>query len=158
MHLLPDLIAVLGDSSYLLIRGRVRATLWKYRQLGLAPEAGGVLLGSYRGGHIEVTHASIPGKGDVRRRNEFIRKDCCHQQLSDSLWERSSGEIIYIGEWHTHPTAIPSPSARDYKEWYAKLPMATMVLLIQGLHGLRVDMLEVVNGKKYIRQLSPIEV
>lgn len=158
MPQLPDLIAALDDSSYLLIRSDVRMTLWQNRQLGSLPEAGGVLLGSYRGSHIEVTDASTPGAGDVRRRNEFIRRDRCHQQLADLLWQRSNSEITYIGEWHTHPTANPYPSERDYKEWYTRLPMATMVLLIQGLHSLRVDLLEVIDGKKQIRQLPLMEI
>lgn len=152
------MIAFLSDSSYLLIRGCVRTTLWNNRQLGPAPESGGVLLGLYRGPHIEVTNASTPGKSDIRKNDEFKRQDCCHQQLADLLWLRSGGEITYAGEWHTHPTSDPSPSACDYKEWYSRLPKATMVLLIQGTHSLRLDVLEIVGGKKQIRQLHFVEV
>lgn len=152
------MIAFLSNSSYLLIRGCVRTTLWNNRQLGPVPESGGVLLGSYRGPHIEVTNASTPGESDIRKTDEFTRQDYCHQQLADLLWLRSEGEITYVGEWHTHPTSDASPSVCDYKEWYSRLPKATMVLLIQGTRSLRLDVLEIVGGEKRIRQLQFVEV
>lgn len=42
--------------------------LFDYRQIDFgAPEAGGVFLGYRRGVHLHVTHATGPGKVDIRR-------------------------------------------------------------------------------------------
>ena len=90
----------------------------EYRQAGfLSKEAGGILLGYRRGPHIEVLEATAPMRKDIRGRNSFERKDSGHQSLSDKRWEASDGTILYLGEWHTHPTNIPEPSTIDRHEW-----------------------------------------
>ena len=35
----------------------------------------------------------------------------------DQLWEESDYRKMYLGEWHTHPEAIPSPSRIDICGW-----------------------------------------
>jgi integrative and conjugative element protein (TIGR02256 family) len=33
------------------------------------------------------------------------------------MWKTTGGEVDYLGEWHTHPESIPSPSGIDQHEW-----------------------------------------
>lgn len=96
----------------------VQLLMLKYRQTQFFDkEAGGILLGYHRGPHLEVVEASEPMPLDIRRRNSFERKDPGHQDLSDARWGASSGTIVYLGEWHTHPCLKPSPSQTDSYEW-----------------------------------------
>lgn len=96
----------------------VQNVILGYRQISIhSMEAGGILLGYRRGPHIEIAETSFPLALDVRRRNSFERKDTGHQAFSDSQWEASCGTMNYVGEWHTHPEAKPSPSPLDRSEW-----------------------------------------
>lgn len=96
----------------------VYGSLARFRQTGiLSKEAGGILLGYRRGPHIEVVESSAPLPRDTRRRHGFERQDPGHQALSDMRWEASGGTLTYLGEWHTHPAATPSPSPTDRHEW-----------------------------------------
>lgn len=63
------------------------------------------------------------------------------RSLAD-LWEDTGGEIYYLGDWHTHPGAVASPSPTDRStarrragDHAAKCPQ--MVVLIAGSDGLR---------------------
>lgn len=81
------------------------------------PELGGILMGSYRGPHIEVTGYTTPGRKDIRRKNLFIRTDERHQTTALSAWRESHATRTFIGEWHTHPSGYPTPSIIDRKTW-----------------------------------------
>lgn len=35
------------------------------------------------------------------------------QKIINQKWNESNGEIIYLGEWHTHYEDVPIPSQRD---------------------------------------------
>ena len=128
--------------------------MFKNRQLGNSSESGGILLGSYRGNHIEVIDATLPGKKDIRRKNEFIRIDKHHQIYAEKLWRKSEGKITYIGEWHTHPTNTPSPSPIDIAEWNKKLPNRNMILCIQGISDLALFVSNYNNKSKEIKKLE----
>lgn len=152
--MLPNIIARLPDAGYLLVHSKVREVLWENRQDVNKFEAGGVLLGSYRGDHIEVIDATPPGKNDLRRRFEFIRRDESHQVYVDRQWHESEGRVTYIGEWHTHPVSNPRPSDLDMSEWGQKLPKRIMILCIQGINDLCLNYLSIVDGKKLLRNLN----
>ena len=81
-----------------------------------ALEAGGVLLGFRRDPHIEVLQATLPSPYDVRGRYRFVRQSRSHQMEATSAWQASGRTVDYVGEWHTHPEAHPSPSAIDRAE------------------------------------------
>jgi integrative and conjugative element protein (TIGR02256 family) len=84
-------------------------------------EAGGILLGSYRGPHIEVVQCTTPMRKDARTRFGFIRRDPGHQRAADSAWRASGRTINFVGEWHTHPEDHPRPSNVDRNTWLEQM-------------------------------------
>ena len=72
-------------------------------------EAGGILLGSYRGPHIEISAITEPLPTDVRARYRFDRSDPGHQVAAMSAWQSSAGTTTFAGEWHTHPEMLANP-------------------------------------------------
>lgn len=96
----------------------------KFRQMDrLATEAGGVIIGR----HIVATDdvvadlATTPSKGDRRTRTSFHRSQEAHQPIVDTVWSRSAGTQVYLGEWHTHPEPYPVPSCMDMDDWQRRL-------------------------------------
>ncbi len=86
-------------------------------------EAGGILLGRFicHCADVVVDQITIPVTGDKRERSYFYRSARYHQKEIDNAWLLSSGTCNYLGEWHTHAEADPSPSALDFSEWHRKL-------------------------------------
>jgi integrative and conjugative element protein (TIGR02256 family) len=41
--------------------------------------------------------------------------------MIDQAWHISSGTCTYLGEWHTHPEPIPTPSVVDRSDWRRRL-------------------------------------
>jgi integrative and conjugative element protein (TIGR02256 family) len=80
-------------------------------------EAGGILLGKRRRNHFEIMHVTEPTEFDERSRTHWVRSEKTHADIAKHYWTESGGEITYLGEWHTHPEAIPSPSKIDLDEW-----------------------------------------
>jgi integrative and conjugative element protein (TIGR02256 family) len=102
----------------LLIENEVFEELYPYRQSHPhASESAGVLLGYRRECHIHVVQATLPAADDVRSRLSFWRRDRSHQQIATREWRGSGRTKDYLGEWHTHPEATPTPSSVDVSEW-----------------------------------------
>lgn len=104
-------------------------------------EAGGILLGHVRGKHLEVLEASEPTRQDRRLRYFFERMIHGHKSLADKRWQETNGLVRYIGEWHTHPQEVPSPSQIDLDEWEIlangrtdRRPLLAVVVGRQNLH------------------------
>ncbi|WP_096187972.1 ribosomal-processing cysteine protease Prp [Evansella halocellulosilytica] len=76
-------------------------------------EAGGVLLGKVYNDLILVDRVSEPTKGDKSGLYYFYRNVHKAQEIIKTAWEESSGERIYLGEWHTHPEENAHPSKDD---------------------------------------------
>lgn len=109
------------------------------------PEAGGVLLGRHLLGvpHIVVDEVTTPTKGDAQSRTAFHRSQRPHQQVIDARWATSGGTCQYLGEWHTHPEAVPRASSVDMADWRRRLredvfDAATLLFVIVGTQTLRV--------------------
>jgi integrative and conjugative element protein (TIGR02256 family) len=105
-------------------------------------EAGGILLGSYRGRDMEVTGMTWPGPSDQRNMFSFTRVDPTHQHASDNAWRESTGTVTYVGEWHTHPYGGVRPSSTDLRSWRSEArrcerPMV-FALVVPGEWGLFV--------------------
>lgn len=81
------------------------------------PEVGGILIGSYRGPHMEVIRWTEPGPTDVSSFTSFTKHDRHHQAAASAAWRKSSGTETYIGEWHTHPFGDVIPSRLDHQTW-----------------------------------------
>lgn len=80
-------------------------------------EAGGILLGCYRGPHVEILECTTPMPLDKRTRYGFVRSDPGHQRRALAAWNASNRTVNFVGEWHTHPEERPSPSRVDRDTW-----------------------------------------
>ncbi|MEU9961226.1 Mov34/MPN/PAD-1 family protein [Streptomyces sp. NPDC050982] len=74
-------------------------------------ETGGILLGHHTHNTVTVHHAGTPGPAAVRTPTYFLRDLAHAQALADEAF--ASDASVWVGEWHTHPTSRPIPSARD---------------------------------------------
>ncbi len=69
------------------------------------------------GSAIIVDAVTTPMAGDRRGRTRFHRAQRRHQELIDQAWRDSDGTCTYLGEWHTHPEPVPTPSQIDWADW-----------------------------------------
>lgn len=107
------------------------------------PESGGILLGSVRGPHLEITGFTTPARADERTMVSFVRQDRSHQAAADQALNKSDHEIGFIGEWHTHPSGSPIPSIIDQSSWAelagrCSYPMCFLLASPQGWRGFHV--------------------
>lgn len=109
------------------------------------PEAGGVLLGRHIIGtsDIVIDKISMPMPGDKASRTTFFRKRVSHQAIIDKEWQESQHTCTYLGEWHTHPEMVPSPSCVDTFNWRKKLKKdifdsESLFFVIVGLSEIRM--------------------
>lgn len=80
------------------------------------PESGGILIGYYfQNNSFSITDITTPTSHDISSRFNFIRIIKSVQSPLKRLFKESGGKKIYLGEWHTHPENIPSPSNLDKK-------------------------------------------
>lgn len=99
-------------------------------------ETGGVLLGWRRGQHVVARHWLGPGP-EARHGRTWLHPDSDWQaERIAELYEASGRRLAYLGDWHTHPGGVPSPSRRDQKtlrriaaEPEARCPHPVMVIL-----------------------------
>lgn len=104
-------------------------------------EAGGILIGFITGYHIFITKISTPNIYDKRSRYGFVRDKGTAQAIVDYEFINNRGSMIYLGEWHTHPEDLPTPSFQDkkmIKQHFikSKLNEPFILLLIQGIKGI----------------------
>ncbi len=84
------------------------------------PESFGVIIGSCKtAGACKFERATVPGKRDIQSRTHFVLHDPCHQKAVNQAFRQSNGYLGYLGTWHTHPVAVPTPSSVDIKDWLA---------------------------------------
>lgn len=110
-------------------------------------ETGGILVGMLNSGPtITITDVTTAQSKDIRHKFRFRRSADEHQSLMDQLWEESGYRKMYLGEWHTHPEAIPSPSGVDICGWKAiakkrqNTPWALFIIL--GQHTYKIWTIE----------------
>jgi integrative and conjugative element protein (TIGR02256 family) len=70
-------------------------------------EAGGILVGSYRGPHIQVASCSGPMARDRRTATLFDRCDPGHHEFAFKHWRDSAQTRTFVGEWHILLYAVP---------------------------------------------------
>lgn len=117
----------------------------RYIQSDASTEAGGILLGHVRGAHLEILEATEPTSQDRRLKYFFERMIHGHKGLAERRWRESNGLVRYIGEWHTHPQNIPTPSSIDVNEWQAlaqgRNDRRPLLAVIVGRHDLYVELM-----------------
>lgn len=107
-----------GDGGHLLIEYSVLEVIGGYRQeCRSALEAGGFLVGFYKGVDLHVINLTVPQSLDKRSRFRFTRQDPKHVSQVTRWYEQSLGKINCLGEWHTHPERLPKPSDIDLHAW-----------------------------------------
>jgi integrative and conjugative element protein (TIGR02256 family) len=119
-----ELLFYLPDSRTLLIRSDALKKMYKYRQLQpRSTEAGGILIGRIliENENLIIDDVSEPMPNDIRKRQRFIRSPIGHQQYFNEIWNRNCGHCFYLGEWHTHPELVPTPSFVDKRDWKQNL-------------------------------------
>ncbi|MEV5480028.1 MULTISPECIES: Mov34/MPN/PAD-1 family protein [Streptomyces] len=88
-----------------------RTVATELRTADHATETGGILLGHHSADVVTIHHAGTPGPAAVRTPTYFLRDRAHAQMLADQAFAADGS--VWIGEWHTHPTGRPIPSARD---------------------------------------------
>ncbi len=85
-------------------------------------EAGGILMGYYIDDFsFYISDLSTPSANDKSSRFNFIRSFINAQKIIELFFKNSKGKKIYLGEWHTHPEKLPSPSATDLNSFENQL-------------------------------------
>lgn len=108
----------MNNGGYLHIDQKVIETINQYRQMeNDTPESGGFLCGYYKGLNLHVVDLTVPQATDIQSRFIFNRRDPGHVQTVRQWYISSGGEINCLGEWHTHPEEIPTPSYIDRNGW-----------------------------------------
>jgi integrative and conjugative element protein (TIGR02256 family) len=119
-------------------------------------EAGGILIGSYRGPHVEIVDCTTPMPQDRRLWNLFDRKDPGHRDRAMRHWRESCRTVTFVGEWHTHPEPMPSPSFIDRSTWRRigkRHKVGPLVFVIRGIEGWWWGVLQ----RKALCPLFPLE-
>ncbi len=110
-------------------------------------EAGGILLGQVKERDIYITRISFPSNRDRSSRYSFKRSKRNAQAIIDYEFYNSSKRTIYLGEWHTHPEELPTPSNVDrkmIKDQFSKNLLNEPFLLqyIQGTKGFYIGLIQ----------------
>lgn len=80
-------------------------------------ERGGILIGQRRGPHLSVADATLPMMWDFGTMFSFRRSARGHQAAALKRWRESERTMDWVGEWHSHPERVPSPSGIDTNSW-----------------------------------------
>lgn len=110
-------------------------------------ESGGVILGKIINDQVHILRLSIPNSLDKSSRTNFERNKVAAQIIIDYEFINSNGQMIYLGEWHTHPENYPTPSPQDrkmLKEQFInnQLNVPYLLLIIKGIFGTHVGMID----------------
>ncbi len=73
-------------------------------------EAGGQLFARISRYEIFIIEATGPRRSDVRTRFRYIPDRKAEQREINDRFQQG---LIYVGDWHTHPSSAPVPSDRD---------------------------------------------
>lgn len=106
---------VLKDKLKVIIEDNALNHMYKYKPERYSYENGGVLLGKFNKNESVyiISDVSTTNNKDKKGRNFFIRNKRQAQIIINEFWEKSKGEINYLGEWHTHNETYPNPSFTD---------------------------------------------
>jgi integrative and conjugative element protein (TIGR02256 family) len=91
----------------------VAARIGELAELYYPLETGGVLLG-WRDGHHRIVAGLIgPGPTALHGRRGFFPDHAWQKSEISKAFAGSSGDLDYLGDWHTHPDGIAAMSAVD---------------------------------------------
>lgn len=135
----PDRTLLLNFADDVLARFRA------FIQTGSLPEAGGILLGTVHENGVLITKATKPSRADCRMQYFFQRNETGHKLIARRNYDASNGTVRYLGEWHTHPQDVPSPSTLDILEWRKlarkRVDQRPLLTVIVGRSALHVELI-----------------
>lgn len=101
-----------GSGQMLRLRPDVLRTFNRHRQGWLfGRESGGQLFAGFEDpGTVDVQEATPPRHADVRTRHSFMPD---RRAETREIQDRHRCGLHFVGDWHTHPEARPSPSTTD---------------------------------------------
>ncbi|WP_346846359.1 Mov34/MPN/PAD-1 family protein [uncultured Clostridium sp.] len=155
----------IDEKTNLIIEDSVILKLNEYSQGKGMYESGGILLGKVKADFSEyiITNISEPCNEDGRGRCFFVRSKDNAQKIINDFWRSSCGEIMYFGEWHTHPELYPSPSYVDRKlikqcsVEIKPLPAFIFLIIVAERGSLYVGCKNVSVGKNLLVKLDEVE-
>lgn len=136
------------DKYEIVIHAQPLNILEKFTQVERkSPESGGIILGKIISNQINILKLSVPTSLDRASRTNFERHKVSAQIIIDYEHFNSNGQIIYLGEWHTHPESFPTPSGQDLSMISNQfktncLRTEFLLLLIKGTEGLYVRIID----------------
>jgi integrative and conjugative element protein (TIGR02256 family) len=90
--------------------------LRSYCQSPTSCETGGVLAGFLRKDNIWVVSHPMPPSPRNRAGRFWVKRHRGDsQKFVENVFKATDGIVNYIGEWHTHPEPVPTPSGKDRK-------------------------------------------
>jgi len=144
------------DNFNVKIANEVLNKMLQFKQLTYEkPESGGILLGYYiENSSFILTDITTPSSFDKSSRFNFTRAKRSAQKAINKYFRRSGGKKIYLGEWHSHPEDLPTPSILDCKSIkeqikFNKLNSDIIFMIIIGIKGLSIS---IVSADKIISQ------
>lgn len=124
-----------GGGGTLVMESEVLAVLSQNRQRRLwHAEACGQLFARFDGTKVILAQATGPRPGD-RRGRYFCHPDRLVEQ--NEINEMFAQGLHYVGDWHTHPELVPTPSGKDEQNMRdilagARLEVLGLFLVIVG--------------------------
>lgn len=111
------------------------------------PESGGIILGKLIGNEVHILRLSPPTELDRSSRMNFERHRLSAQIIIDYEFHNSNRQVTYLGEWHTHPEKLPTPSPTDrnmIKTQFSKNHIHTdfLLLIIKGVLGFYIGIID----------------
>ena len=127
--------AIGNSGQTLVLTDAVIEHLLRHRQAGVGSrEAGGQLFARFDGDTIQIERATGPRPSDRRSLMTFVPNRLAERREIKRLFNEG---LHYVGDWHTHPEARPSPSQTDidsFREMFRKSrhKLASFVVVIVG--------------------------
>jgi integrative and conjugative element protein (TIGR02256 family) len=146
----PIHLAIPESDQRLIVSPSVVDHILSYRQHKFwHREAGGQLFARLSKYEVFVSQVTGPRPSDKRTRYSYIPDRKLEQQ---EIIEQLQRGFVYVGDWHTHPQRIPSPSPTDIgsiEECFkkSKHSLNAFILVIAGTSADPADFHISLHGK-----------